>query len=279
MPELPEVETVKCGLKPHIENKTIQDVTIRHFQLRWPIPADLKKQLTGQQVSTITRRGKYLVIHVTSGTLIIHLGMSGSLRVITQNLAPTRHDHVDIILSDETIIRYNDPRRFGAILWTTQDPFTHPLLYAIGIEPLDEHFTGHYLQQKALKRHAPIKSFLMNSKMVAGIGNIYAAEALFLAKIHPMTPANALTSKECDNLVHAIKQILQNAIESGGTTLKDFVNSEGKPGYFSQNLNVYGRAKLLCKVCGNVLESFQLGQRSTVFCGFCQPVKIPLKSF
>jgi formamidopyrimidine-DNA glycosylase len=279
MPELPEVETVKCGLKPHIENKTIQDVTVRHSQLRWPIPADLKNQLTGQLVIKITRRGKYLLLQVTSGTLIIHLGMSGSLRVITQNLLPTRHDHVDIVLSDKTIIRYNDPRRFGAILWTANDPFTHPLLQAIGIEPLDEHFTGHYLQQKALKRHAPIKSFLMNSKMVAGIGNIYAAEALFLAKIHPMMPAHALTITECDNLVHAIKQILHNAIESGGTTLKDFVNSEGKPGYFSQNLQVYGRAKLPCKICATLLESFQLGQRSTVFCGHCQPVKTPLKSF
>ena len=279
MPELPEVETVKCGLKPHIENKTIKDVCIRHPQLRWPIPTDLKNQLITQQIIQITRRGKYLLIQIGSGTLIIHLGMSGSLRVITKHIPPSRHCHVDIILSDKTIIRYNDPRRFGAILWTADDPFTHPLLQTIGIEPLDNHFTGHYLQQKALKRHAPIKSFIMNSKMVAGIGNIYAAEALFLAKIHPMTPAHTLTINECDKLVHAIKQILQCAIESGGTTLKDFVNSEGKPGYFSQNLQVYGRAKLPCKRCENPLESFQLGQRSTVFCSNCQPVKTPPTSF
>lgn len=271
MPELPEVETVKCGLIPHLENTVIHNVIIRHSQLRWPIPIDLQQHLMNQKIVTLTRRGKYLLIQITTGTLLIHLGMSGSLRVVTPDTAPTRHDHVDIFLSNEKILRYNDPRRFGAILWIKGNPLNHPLLQSIGIEPLDAHFTGHYLQQQALKRHVPIKSFIMNSKIVAGIGNIYAAEALFAAQIHPIKPAYLLTTDECERLVIAIKKILSLAIKAGGTTLKDFVNSEGKPGYFSQKLEVYGRAKQPCNVCGNTLKLIQLGQRSTVFCGHCQP--------
>lgn len=271
MPELPEVETIRCGLIPHLEHAVIQNVIIRHSHLRWPIPSNLNTILSHQKITKLSRRGKYLLIHVATGTLIIHLGMSGSLRVLSGNPAPTRHDHLDIILSTQKIVRYNDPRRFGAVLWTEDNPYNHPLITSIGIEPLDPCFTGQYLQQQVLNRHVPIKSFIMNSKVVAGIGNIYATEALFLAKIHPKTQAGVLNQAQCNQLVSAIKKTLSLAIAAGGTTLKDFVNSEGQPGYFSQKLYVYGRSRLPCLVCGTSLQSMQLGQRNTVFCAHCQP--------
>lgn len=270
MPELPEVETIMRGLIPHLEDATIQHVVIRQPQLRWPIPLDLNDNLQQQKIIHLTRRGKYLLIQLTTGTLIIHLGMSGSLRVLQQDIPPTRHDHLDIILSDNKVLRYNDPRRFGAILMTDENPLQHTLLKSLGVEPLDEHFNGAYLKKAALKRHVSIKPFIMNSKIVTGIGNIYAAEALFLAKIHPLTEARLLTQQQCDLLAKSIKDILLAAILQGGTTLKDFVNSDGKPGYFSQKLHVYGRAKLPCTSCGAPLQSLQLGQRSTVFCQQCQ---------
>ena len=270
MPELPEVETIMRGLAPQLEGAIVQDVIIRQHQLRWPIPSHLKTSLSQQKIINTRRRGKYLLIQVTHGTLILHLGMSGSLRILNINTPPTRHDHVDIILSTDQLLRYNDPRRFGAVLWTTEEPLQHPLLKSMGLEPFDIHFTGQYLRKKALKRTTPIKPFIMNSKIVAGIGNIYAAEALFLANIHPTAPAGQLTQQQYDRLVDSIKQILSAAISQGGTTLKDFVNSEGKPGYFSQKLHVYGRAGLPCMTCSSLLQSIQLGQRSTVFCAHCQ---------
>ena len=271
MPELPEVETIMRGLDPHLKGAIIDDVIIRCSQLRWPIPCHLKHTLSAQQIMNISRRGKYLLIHVSVGTLIIHLGMSGSLRILTQVAAPAPHDHMDLIFSNHLILRYNDPRRFGAILWTQENPLDHFLLKSMGIEPLDVHFTGQYLRQLTLRRHTPIKSFIMNSKIVVGIGNIYAAEALFLASIHPLTPTHSLSISQCEQLVKSIKTLLKHAISEGGTTLKDFVNSEGKPGYFSQKLHVYGRAGLPCMVCHTPLQSMKLGQRSTVFCATCQP--------
>lgn len=270
MPELPEVETIMRGLRPQLENAVVEDVIIRHHQLRWPIPSNLKRHLSHQKIVELSRRGKYLLIQVTTGTLLIHLGMSGSLRLLQQSALPARHDHLDIILSNNTLLRYNDPRRFGAILWTRDDPLFHPLLKSMGTEPLESTFTGLYLHQKALNRRVSIKPFIMDGKIVTGIGNIYAAEALFLAKIHPTTPAGLMTLQDCERLVASIKHILQAAILQGGTTLKDYVNSEGKPGYFSQKLHVYGRANLPCIVCEQPLCSIQLGQRSTVFCRFCQ---------
>jgi formamidopyrimidine-DNA glycosylase len=270
MPELPEVETTMRGLIPHLEGATIQGVIIRQSQLRWPIPSHLKSCLTQQKIIQLSRRGKYLLIKVQAGTLIIHLGMSGSLRVLNHSTPPTRHDHMDITLTQNKLLRYHDPRRFGAVLWTEDEPLHHPLLKSMGVEPLSADFTGLYLKQAALKRIIAIKPFIMNSKIVTGIGNIYAAEALFLAGIHPITPAHLLTPSQCDRLVESIKHILQSAILQGGTTLKDFVNSEGKPGYFSQKLHVYGRVDLPCTTCGTRLQSIQLGQRSTVFCEHCQ---------
>lgn len=273
MPELPEVETIMHGLKPHIENAIIQDVVVRHHQLRWPIPPALQEHLSQGRIGKLSRRGKYLLMPTDAGTLIIHLGMSGSLRIVTRTTHLNPHDHVDIIFSDNKILRYTDPRRFGALLWTTDDPSNHALLKSLGIEPLDAAFTALYLMKRAHSRRVPIKSFIMNSKIVVGIGNIYAAEALFLAGIHPVTPAGLLTQIQCQKLVNAIKNILQSAIKQGGTTIKDFVNSAGKPGYFAQQLSVYGRTELPCVRCQSPLRQLKLGARSTVFCTHCQPVQ------
>jgi formamidopyrimidine-DNA glycosylase len=270
MPELPEVETILHGLKPCLEGKTIQDIVIRQPQLRWPIPAHLKNKLIHQTIGIVSRRAKYLIIPVTTGTLLVHLGMSGSLRIVNRNIAPGKHDHVDLIFSDNELLRYNDPRRFGALLWTEDPVSNHPLIKPLGPEPFEPHFTTAYLQSATKNRRVPIKSLIMNQRVVVGVGNIYAAEALFLAKIHPSTPAGNLTTNDCARLVASIQQVLLAAIQQGGTTIKDFRNSQGKPGYFTQQLQVYGRAGLACSVCNNQLETIRLGQRSTVFCAHCQ---------
>ncbi len=269
MPELPEVETVMCGLKSHLEGAVIEDVIVRHHQLRWPIPLTLKSDLERQSILHLSRRGKYLLVTVDSGTLIVHLGMSGSLRIVTKMNILRRHDHVDIILSNNKILRYHDPRRFGAILWTTS-PEQHPLLSVLGEEPLGGNFTAKYLKKQTEGRRVAIKSLIMNSHVVVGIGNIYAAEALYLAKIHPLMPAGMLTIKQCERIIDSIQNVLQAAINQGGTTLRDFVNSEGNPGYFAQKLNVYGRAGQPCLSCTKTLECLKIGQRSTVFCPNCQ---------
>ena len=258
-------------LKPHIEGAVIQDVVVRHHQLRWPIPSTLQRDLSQKQVGRLSRRGKYLLMPVDTGTLIMHLGMSGSLRIVTSETPLNRHDHVDIIFSNKIILRYTDPRRFGALLWTNDAPCNHPLLKSLGVEPLDASFTPHYLMQRATARRIAIKPFIMDSNIVVGIGNIYAAEALFMASLHPATPAGLLTQTQHQQLVDSIKQVLQSAIKQGGTTVKDFVNSEGKPGYFAQQLSVYGRTGLPCKRCQSPLLGFKLGQRTTVFCANCQP--------
>ncbi len=271
MPELPEVETIMNGLKPHVQEKKINDVILRHHQLRWPIPTDLKDRLKNQVVRDLSRRGKYLLMNVNSGTLIIHLGMSGRLQLINSTTPANRHDHMDLVLNNQTSIRYTDPRRFGALLWTNDTPLLHPLLKSLGIEPLEPTFTTSYLLQHTSSRRVAVKTLIMDSKIIVGVGNIYAAEALFLAGLHPLTPTNLLTIIECERLVAAIKYVLKAAIKQGGTTLKDFVNSDGKPGYFKQKLAVYGRAGQPCIHCNTPLESFKLGQRSTVFCISCQP--------
>lgn len=277
MPELPEVETIRCGLVPHLEHKIIQDVIIRYPQLRWPIPSHLQTTLSGQQVKSLSRRGKYLFIHVAIGTLIIHLGMSGRLRILKTTHPLRPHDHVDFILSNQLVLRYNDSRRFGAILWTKDNPLHHPLIQSMGVEPLENGFTGEYLKKRAFKRQVPIKSLIMDGKIVTGIGNIYATEALFLAKIHPLTPAGTLTDQQYDLLVSTAQDVLRLAIAQGGTTLKDFVNTDGKPGYFSQKLYVYGRTGLPCLHCHTKLKSLQIGQRTTVYCEQCQPEAISIK--
>jgi formamidopyrimidine-DNA glycosylase len=274
MPELPEVETTLQGLKPYIEGQIIKDVIVRHAKLRYPIPYHLKTKLHYKRIRQLSRRGKYLLIHFDTDTLIVHLGMSGCLRILTQSTPVKLHDHVDFIFKNNLILRYTDPRRFGAILWTEEDPMKHRLLKSLGIEPLDKHFTAEYLWQKANSRRTPIKPFIMSNHIVVGIGNVYATEALFLSGIHPATPTNLLTEEHYHRLVHSIKKILRSAIKKGGTTLKDFVNSEGKPGYFAQQLKVYGRAGLPCVQCHTTLQSLTLGQRNTVFCEACQPQNI-----
>lgn len=270
MPELPEVETTRLGIQPYIENQTITQIVIRQYQLRWPIPCSLPQQLQGKTVKKVTRRGKYLLFEIEQGALILHLGMSGSLRVLKQKILPQKHDHVDIEFTHHAVLRFTDPRRFGAILWTDKESLQHPLLAKLGAEPLTPDFSAKYLWHAAQGRKKSIKSLIMDNHVVVGVGNIYAAEALFLAGIHPSKPAGLVSEIEMTKLVDAIKNILHQAIQQGGTTLKDFLNSQGKPGYFSQQLQVYGRNGLPCPACNRILQSIRLGQRTTVFCSYCQ---------
>lgn len=270
MPELPEVETTRRGIIPHLIEQTVAQVIIRAPKLRWPIPKSIAKNLPGQTVRSIERRAKYLLVNFDSGTLIIHLGMSGRLQTLTAVTAAKKHDHVDIIFNNGTCLRYTDPRRFGCILWTDTPPLQHKLLQDLGPEPFATEFTGKYLHQQALKKKVAVKNYIMDSKIVVGVGNIYANEAMFAALIDPRTPANKLTVEQFALIAKHIKRILKLAIQQGGTTLKDFLDSSGKPGYFSQKLQVYGRTKLPCFRCQSSIESAQIGQRNTFFCPKCQ---------
>ncbi len=270
MPELPEVETTRRGIAPHIEGQTITDVIVRQPRLRWAVPDLLSQTLVGQTIRSVSRRAKYLLFETDTGTLIVHLGMSGSLRILSQDLAPGKHDHVDFIFADGTILRFNDPRRFGAVLWTAAPITEHPLLKDLGPEPLLPSFTGELLYQLSRNRKMSVKSFIMDSHIVVGVGNIYANEALFLAGILPARPAGKISLARYQRLVETIRIILQDAIRQGGTTLRDFVNESGKPGYFQQQLRVYGRGELPCKVCLQPLTEIRIANRSTVYCLHCQ---------
>ena len=270
MPELPEVETTCRGIAPHIEGKVVEKLILRHHQLRWPIPKNLPELVKNQVVLSVTRRGKYLLLRFEQGHCLVHLGMSGSLRLVEPMTAPDKHDHVDIVIQNGMILRYTDPRRFGAWLWTAEPPEEHALIKKLGPEPLTEDFTAAHLVGLAKGRKGPIKVFIMNAHIVVGVGNIYANEALFLAGIHPKRAAGRISIARHSLLVDKIKEVLQAAIEQGGTTLKDFVGGDGKPGYFKQSLRVYGRAGLPCVQCGEELKEIRLGQRATVFCKFCQ---------
>lgn len=270
MPELPEVETTKCGIQPHLQDQHILDVEIRQAQLRWLITPELANQVANEKVISLSRRGKYIGIHTAKGTIIIHLGMSGSLYLVPAETPPLFHDHVDFKLSSGQWLRYTDPRRFGAILWTQEDWLEHSLIKSLGPEPLSEAFTGAYLAARAKGKTQAVKTFIMDSKQVVGVGNIYANEALFMAGIKPNRRAGQVSAKRLAVLVDCIKLVLARAIEQGGTTLKDFVGGDGKPGYFKQSLNVYGRAGLPCVKCETDLLEIRLGQRSTVYCKECQ---------
>jgi formamidopyrimidine-DNA glycosylase len=270
MPELPEVETTRRGIAPHIVGKTVQSVVLRHKQLRWPIPPRLKSLLPGQVIVGVTRRGKYLFLHTAVGSVIVHLGMSGSLRVVTKKETADKHDHVDIIFADDCILRLRDPRRFGAVLWTARSPLQHKLIVTLGPEPLSDAFDVEYLFRRSRKRKLGIKPFIMDSKTVVGVGNIYASEALFRAGIRPTIAAGRLSRERYQRLVAAIKAVLAEAIEAGGTTLRDFVNGEGKPGYFQQTLQVYGRVGEPCVVCGSHIKQIQQAQRASYYCPRCQ---------
>jgi len=270
MPELPEVETTCRGLAPHCTGRHIVTAVVRNAQLRWPVPADLAQQVAGQAVLSLTRRAKYLLVTLQRGTLILHLGMSGSLRIMDSDSPAGVHDHVDLVLDNGTCIRLRDPRRFGAVLWTQSDALRHPLLVNLGPEPLSSAFDEHYLHRCSRGRKVPIKTFLMDSHVVVGVGNIYANEALFHAGIRPTTPAGRLSRIRYARLTAAIRATLARAIEAGGSTLRDFVNSAGEAGYFQQQYRVYGRSGESCRVCAGSIKHLRQGQRSTFYCPRCQ---------
>jgi formamidopyrimidine-DNA glycosylase len=270
MPELPEVETTRRGIEPHILKQQVLEVIVRQGKLRWPVPAELSSHLPGQRITGVGRRGKYILLETPAGVVLVHLGMSGSLRISDKKSELKKHDHVDIVFKNGDILRYHDPRRFGCVLWAGQEPFKHVLLEHLGPEPLYPDFSAEYLYSSSRGRQSPVKNFIMDSQLVVGVGNIYANEALFAARISPRRKAGSLSHAACERLVDAIKQILQEAISQGGTTLRDFVGGDGKPGYFKQSLSVYGRGGQPCPVCAKPLKEIRLGQRSTVYCTQCQ---------
>ena len=270
MPELPEVETTRRGVCSHIINKQVTEVIIRQNKLRWEVSSSLPKNLIGNVIHDVGRRGKYLLFESTTGTMLIHLGMSGSLRIIKTTEPPGKHDHVDLVFENGSALRYTDPRRFGCILWQKKEKGIHPLLQNLGPEPLSENFHYLYLYEKSRGRAGLIKTFIMDSKVVVGVGNIYANEALFLAGISPKRAAGNISKARYENLVLSIRKVLERAIKAGGTTLRDFTNSSGEPGYFKQSLNVYGRGGGECRTCKASLKEIRVSQRSTVYCPSCQ---------
>lgn len=270
MPELPEVETTRRGIEPHCVGRVVQRVSVRESRLRWPVPEQLASRLRGQTITAVDRRGKYLLFRTAAGSALMHLGMSGSLRVVAPAAPFSRHDHIDIQMDSGVCLRYHDPRRFGCLLWLPSGDAIHPLLQDLGPEPLSTEFDGQLLYRRSRGRKAPVKSFIMDATVVVGVGNIYANEALFLSGIRPGRAAGRISGPRYERLADTIKQVLTSAINQGGTTLRDFVGGDGKPGYFAQQLNVYGRAGQPCKACGLPLRELRLGQRSSVYCVTCQ---------
>jgi formamidopyrimidine-DNA glycosylase len=269
MPELPEVETTRRGIAPHIEGKTVRKVVVRQRRLRWPIYGGLEKLLPGQRVRGVERRAKYLLLRLEQGTLIIHLGMSGSLRLVPSGSEAGPHDHFDLVFPGKAL-RLRDPRRFGAILWTRQPPEQHPLLRRLGPEPLAEDFNGDLLYRRSRGRRVAVKNLLMDGKVVVGVGNIYANESLFLAGIHPNRTCHRISRERYRRLATMVKQVLKEAIRQGGTTLRDFQQGDGQPGYFAQQLLVYGKEGEPCPGCGRPIKQARIGQRSSFFCPHCQ---------
>ena len=268
MPELPEVETTRRGLEKQLAGRILRGWAVRNAALRWPV--EIPSRLEGTKLRSLSRRAKYLLLEFSEGLLILHLGMSGSLRLAAVGTRPAKHDHLDLIFSGGRILRFNDPRRFGSLLWWQRGTPEHPLLAHLGVEPLSDGLTGAYLKQCARGRKLAVKNFIMDSRIVVGVGNIYAAEALFLAGIRPAIAAGRLPLKAWEALAAAIREVLERALEAGGTTLRDFVASDGRPGYFQQRLNVYGRGGKPCRRCGADLASRRIGGRATVFCRSCQ---------
>jgi len=270
VPELPEVETTRRGIEPYLVGRTIAQLVLRESRLRWPVTPALRNELPGQTIRSVGRRGKYLLLETSGGHLIFHLGMSGSLRVMPLDALPQKHDHLDLVLSNATCLRLRDPRRFGALLWTQGPPLHHPLLRDLGPEPWDAGFNGEYLHQRARGRSQSVKSFLMDSRTVVGVGNIYANEALFEAGVYPARAAGRISKERYERLAQAIREVLDRAIRAGGTTLRDFVDSNGQPGYFAQSLKVYQREGAPCVRCGKPIVQRRLGQRASYFCSRCQ---------
>ncbi|XOV80096.1 MAG: bifunctional DNA-formamidopyrimidine glycosylase/DNA-(apurinic or apyrimidinic site) lyase [Aestuariibacter sp.] len=273
MPELPEVETTRRGVSPHIVGHKVSKVTVRQARLRWPIPENLAAVLANKALTKVARRAKYLLFYFNNNddeALMVHLGMSGSLRICATNEAPLKHDHVDIEFSNGNCLRYSDPRRFGCILWLGSSPNEHPLLNHLGVEPLDDEFDGHYLWTRSRTKQIAVKQFVMDQKIVTGIGNIYATEALFMAGIRPTKSAGKVSKAKYKLFVDAAKVILDRSITQGGTTLRDFVGGDGKPGYFAQQLLVYGKKGQPCPSCATTLKEVRLSNRSSVYCPTCQ---------
>ncbi|WP_406665520.1 bifunctional DNA-formamidopyrimidine glycosylase/DNA-(apurinic or apyrimidinic site) lyase [Gallaecimonas sp. GXIMD1310] len=268
MPELPEVETTRRGISPHLSGQRIAQIVVRQPSLRWPIPEALTL-LEGQTISSIERRAKYLLINTAMGSALVHLGMSGALRMVQADTAIAKHDHVDMVLGNGMVMRYTDPRRFGAWLYVPPGE-QHVLLAKLGPEPLTDGFDGERLFALSRKRQIPVKTLIMDNAVVVGVGNIYANEALFMAAIDPRRPAGSISRARYQRLAEAIRQVLAKAIEQGGTTLKDFTAADGKPGYFAQQLAVYGRSGQGCLQCGRELKEVRIGGRSTVYCATCQ---------
>lgn len=269
MPELPEVETSRRGISPHIIGSSITHVIIRQTQLRWLVPSDLSDHIHNQTLLSIDRRAKYLLLNFESGTVLIHLGMSGSVRICPLDATAQKHDHVDLVFNN-CLLRYTDPRRFGSILWLGLSPLDSKLICHLGPEPLSDEFTGKHLHQLSKGRKLPVKQFIMDQKVVTGVGNIYATEALFMAGISPTRSAGNVSLKRYQALVEVIKVILEAAIKQGGTTLKDFVGGDGKPGYFQQTLHIYGKSGENCPQCNSALKSIKLAARNSVYCPNCQ---------
>lgn len=269
MPELPEVETTLRGVTPHLVGKTVKEVIVRDGRLRWPVPDDLQA-LVGCKFSSGSRRGKYLLFTTPKGTLMVHLGMSGSLRLVEPGADWKKHDHVAFTLSSRMQLRFHDPRRFGTIQWIIGDPALHPLLADLGPEPLTDSFSGEVLFACSRGKSVAVKQFVMDSHVVVGVGNIYACESLFLAGIHPAKASGKVSRARYDRLAEAVKSVLAASIELGGTTLRDFLHQDGKPGYFKQTLNVYDREGQPCRVCRTLIRRTVQGQRSTFYCPTCQ---------
>lgn len=274
MPELPEVETTRRGLAPHLEGRHVRSVTLRRPDLRWPIPPEVGAVLPGQRIDAVRRRAKYLLLDTQAGSALLHLGMSGSLRVLPADTPPRLHDHVDIALSPgagepDRVLRFTDPRRFGCLLWQPAGEL-HPLLRELGPEPLGDAFDGDYLYARSRGRKVPVKAFLMDQKVVVGVGNIYVAEALFAAGVSPLRAAGRVSRERYAAIAAEIRAVLARAIARGGTTLRDFLAPDGAPGYFEQELSAYGRGGAPCLRCGRALRQASIGQRATVWCGHCQ---------
>jgi formamidopyrimidine-DNA glycosylase len=269
MPELPEVETARRGLAPHLEGRRVAAVVLRRPDLRWPIPPEVARLLPGQRIAAVRRRAKYLLLDTDAGSALLHLGMSGSLRVLPADTPVGAHDHVDLALEDARVLRFNDPRRFGCLLWQAPGD-VHPLLRELGPEPFDDAFDADYLFALSRGRKAPVKTFLMDQRVVVGVGNIYVAEALFAAGVSPLRAAGRVSRERYARICAEIRRILHYAIARGGTTLRDFLSPDGAPGYFEQELAAYGRGGEPCPRCGRPLKHAMVGQRATVWCGHCQ---------
>lgn len=270
MPELPEVETTRRGIAPYLEGQRIRSMVVRDRRLRWPVPADLPEWVAGKRIERLVRRSKYILVDCGEGWLILHLGMSGSLRIVPADQPPALHDHVDLVLESGQALRLRDPRRFGAVLFCADEPAQHKLLQGLGPEPLEKEFTADWMFDLTRGRTAPIKSVLMDNRVVCGVGNIYANESLFRAGIHPARQAGKISKERYQKLVDEVRVTLRAAIKAGGSSLRDFVHADGSSGYFQQQYLVYGREGEKCKTCGSTIKSVRIGQRSAFYCPRCQ---------